>query len=245
MNQPIKERPILFSSPMIRAILDGKKTQTRRVVKPQPDILNGTFEFSGEAKDAWPEPDVMIAYTPSGKFGVCNPPYFKMPYGKPGDRLWVRETWGILNSQWSPVNENPHADVIGKMTCGQFASYAVKGFGCHIVYRADHATGNDGPGVIKWNPSIFLPRWASRITLEIADVRVERLRDITEDDAAVEGVGKQFRMSVKVGKVGLDERIPSSFRGGFANTWDEINGSKYHWSTNPFVWAITFRRITA
>lgn len=177
----MKERPILFSAPMVRALLDGRKTQTRRVVKPQP---TATRE---EAIRTYGKGGTFILE--AGFFGV------RCPYGQLGDRLWVRETWGACAG--SPV------------------------------YRADdNATCPDGG---RWKPSIHMPRWASRITLEVTGVRVERLQDISEEDAIAEGVPEQ--------------------RGdpwAFQCLWDSINGARERcsWAANPWVWAITFSRRT-
>ena len=142
------ERPILFSAEMVRAILEGSKTQTRRVIKPVP-----TFNGGGACHDAdalqqdYVEPHWVFPE-------ICK-------YGAPGDLLWVRETWGQY-----PIELNPEP--------------------CDAWYKA---TSNGPPPPFKWRPSIHMPRWASRITLRITDVRVERLQDISEDDARAEGVG--------------------------------------------------------
>ena len=140
----MKERPILFSGPMVRAILDGRKTMTRRIVKQQAD--NG-----GYCQSLDPDKGVWL---------VHNGGSIRCPYGQPGDRLWVRETW----SAWTG----------GMTSCGEERAP-------QIEYKA--TSQSEGP----WRPSIFMPRWASRILLEITDVRVERLNDISEEDAIAEG----------------------------------------------------------
>jgi hypothetical protein len=170
----MSERPILFSGPMVRALLEGRKTQTRRIVKGHPHVL----------------PPLNIG---------C-------PYGVPGDRLWVRETW-------HPSDSGPE------------------------LYAADYDS-KERAGVEAWKPSIHMPRRASRITLEVTDVRVERLQDITEDEARAEGCDGK---SCPVGN--LRAWSASQCRYQFAWLWDEINGSRAAWSDNPYVWAITFRRI--
>lgn len=145
----MKERPILFSAPMVRAILDGTKTQTRRVVKHRHLAFIGG---KGQENDpsAW-----------GFGAGVQNESYrLVCPYGIPGDRLWVKETW----HPGGP--ENNHDGVI---------------------YRATDPGWDDSGSGLRWRPSVFMPRWASRITLEISSVRVERLQDITEEDARAEG----------------------------------------------------------
>ena len=140
-----KERPILCSAPDVMAILDGRKTQTRRIMKPQPNRT-------------WPD-EVTPHWSVGGNRtlpGASNP--LRCPYGVPGDRLWVREAWRLPDG-------------------------APKGW---VDYRADDT--RDG---FKWKPSIHMPRWASRITLEVTDVRVERLQDISEADAMAEGVRRR------------------------------------------------------
>jgi len=200
----MNEKPILFSGPMVRAILEGRKTQTRRIVKPQP--FDGVVYCN--AAPGWAQP-----YVDDG--GMYGPP-IECPYGEPGARLWVRETW----------RDQPGA----------------------IEYRAD--TCNDGPAdgsadaeSPKWRPSIFMPRAASRITLEITAIRVERLQDITEEDAEAEGIEREFRTVVMRPDGGPDYHIPLSYRGGIANKWDEINGKRASWDSNPWVWVVEFNLV--
>lgn len=164
----MKERPIIFSGEMVRAILAGRKTQTRRVIKPQPVIQDG------------------VAFFKTGQ---------RCPYGQIGDRMWVREAW-IRNSGVP-------------------------------AYRADDPSW---PGETpKWKPSIHMPRWASRITLEIVNVRVERLQDITVGDAWAEGCPNS---DVNV--------IPD----WFIPLWAGINAARGNgWDDNPWVWAIEFKRV--
>lgn len=155
----MKERPILFSAPMVRAIVEGRKTQTRRAVKTYTNIE--TFRCHGEARVSFMCGDGVAWACATDEFST------KCPYGIPGDRLWVKETW-----QYGP-------DVIpGMMASGKMSRR-------HIVYAATVADGRHPP---TWRPSIHMPRWASRITLEIAGVRVERLHDISEADALAEGL---------------------------------------------------------
>lgn len=179
----MKERPILFSAPMVRAILEGRKTQTRRVIKPQPE----SHLDPDSVKGAWE----------SGFIDV------KCPYGQPGDRLWVRETFA-----WLPDGLN--AD----QNHGRYH------------YRAD------GDLAVKWQPSIHMPRIASRITLRIKDVRVERLQDISDADALAEGV----------------DQTNTSIRGyaaeRFKRLWSSINGAD-SWHSNPWVWVIEFKKVEA
>ncbi len=237
----MSERPIIFSGPMVSAILDGRKTQTRRVVKPQPDE-DGLTRYAG---------------TLTPWLGTSEREY-SCPFGAPGDRLWVRETWsaefewpedngGISFNAWK---EQPAA-FRGLKSLNRLYFAADE-----TIYGAGDGGGLDGPvgdkdsfpADLKWRPSIHMPRWASRITLEITSVRVERLQEISEGDAKAEGAAVQFRTVIPVdGKpIGATKAytIPSSHRGGFANLWDSLNAKRGHgWDANPFCWVIEFRRL--
>lgn len=207
----MKEHPILFSTPMVRAILDGNKTQTRRIVKPQPpeNDLPSCPEFYHPIKyDRYGD---MI---PGEKqFGIYGGGWdVKCPYGKPGDRLWVRETF-----------------CIGKVVAGEDDDWYISQ--CKdendIIYKEAAIREGIGLSEVTWKPSIFMPRSASRITLEITGVRVERLQDISDDDALAEGI--------EPGRV--------SHVLEFMELWDSINADRgYGWSTNPWVWVIEFKK---
>ena len=192
----MKERPILFSGPMVRAILDGSKTQTRRIAK----------EFN-----EMPNLDGILRRFPNQE--GC-------PYGTPGDRLWVRETF----------------------------AQGVEGCPGGISYRADHFDPKgDGPAhPMKWRPSIFMPRIASRILLEITDVRVQRLQEISDEDVRAEGIEELALQADEPGAwwtAAPDRRFHSRTpRGAFLRLWREIHGDG-SWDANPWVWAITFRRL--
>jgi hypothetical protein len=190
-----KERPILFSGPMVRAILEGRKTQTRRIIKCatgsfwdhrawRPLVVNGAIA-------GW----VCMNGMNDGHFFGAGSPMPKCPYGKPGDRLWVRETW-----------------------CPDFEPYTFR-------YRAD---GSEMVG--RWHPSIHMPRWASRITLEVVSVRVERLKVISGDGAYAEGINQQG--------IGSDAAMVKSF----SDLWESINGPG-SWEANPWVWVVEFKRV--
>ena len=200
----MKEKPIIFSTQAVRAILDGRKTQTRRVIKPE---WYRCLDFD--------EPEDI------------NNALVQCPYGQIGDRLWVRETWGAISpdEELRPLSE------------------------CRIEYRADLPVGStDYPGgwpadeahgnddAPKWRSSIHMPRWASRITLEIVDVRVEKLQNITCFDCTAEGV--HYREVVKK----QCTAFPQDYHRTFAELWDEINAKRgYSWASNPWVWVISFR----
>ena len=199
-----KERPILFSGPLVRAILDGRKTVTRRVMKPPPIYV--------PEKDAWVQVDNQ------GRGSM------RKPYGIPGDRLWVRETFRLDRKYdtMSPSEAREHA--IAKVLP---LVYETRADGERWIAMSPGDPGEFRPG--KWRPSIHMPRWASRIDLEVLSVRAERLWEIT-DGAEV-----------------LEEGVLTSSKDGFANLWDEINakrdGGAYAWARNPWVWRVEFRRI--
>jgi hypothetical protein len=209
-----REKPILFSAPMVKAILDGRKTQTRRIMKPQPEYF--------EQYPHWRWTTPQLRKDGLGPFAIDSgdrPGIF----GKyiPGETLWVRETWGPRTEQGKPV-ESRH----------------------YVKYRADFI--DDSPPADgmdwhtyedKWRPSIFMPRWASRITLEITDVRVERLQEITNADAEAEGVGgmRDMRFAVALGNLHT-----TGHRFNFRDLWESING-KGSWESNPWVWVVSFR----
>ena len=206
----MKERPIIFSGPMVKAILDGHKTQTRRVV----NLKIGGGKLNAKA----------IGFTQSNQeplcwYGhvACGGPTdgfideFLCPFGKPGDRLWVRETWR------SHYHETPYSH--------------------GIVYRAD-ATKALGAGshsdAYKWKPSIHMPRKYCRLLLDVTAVRVERLQDIIEDAAIAEGVDA-------VSLEDAPRQATWSHRQDFAQLWNSLNDKRgYGWDTNPWVWVLTF-----
>lgn len=204
----MKERPILFSAPMVQAILAGQKTQTRRVVKPQPlhkwgsgvsslhhsDYFSAHVELPGERDYKW----------------------IRCPYGKSGDRLWVREThtFGETDGEsWVDVHykDETHRRCTCNMDAAELAAQWID----------NHEAVGDGGD--NWRPSIHMPRWASRITLEIAGIRIQRLSEISHADRKAEGLDS------------LD---------GFALLWDRINEARgYGWHANPWVWAVEFKRL--
>ncbi len=207
----IKERPILFNSAMVRAILDGRKTQTRRVIKGLGIVpgIGEVLKGSDNARE-WLE--------------YC-------PYGKVGDLLWVRETWGDC-TKGSDITAGTHWD--------------------KPLYKADADAygllGHDGMGPIyaeeiRWRPSIHMPRRASRILLELKNIRVERLNDISENDAMDEGVGELCFDEVEYceickkigGAIGDHKPV-------FIQLWQFINGPG-SWDRNEWVWVIEFKQI--
>lgn len=206
------DRPILFSAPMVRAILDGRKTQTRRVVKPRGRV--SLFDVEADGSPMWTDSYIMDP-------GNAEWRMRDNPYGVPGDRLWVRETWGINHSDYFapiPKQRPPLEDE-------------------YFVFLATE----DDPEIVHempWRPSIHMPRWASRITLQITDVRVERLNEISEADALAEGA--------PCGGLDDDGRFyevatGGTYRCGFGALWEHINGPG-SWDANPWVWVVAFER---
>jgi hypothetical protein len=209
----VKERPILFSGEMVRAILDGKKTQTRRVIKKvivfssQDKLPNGWSWEKRVFKDS-------EGYDDAEFIGV--PP---SPFGQPGDCLWVRETWDVRFLE----------GVLEKQLCFRADMTSIK---CPENFK--------GELNYNWRPSIFMPRWASRILLEIVNIRVERLQDITESDAEKEGMTVK---KVNIPQPGFKVGDPlESYRDVFKFLWNSING-KYPWESNPWVWVIEFKKV--
>ncbi len=207
----IKERPILFSAPMVRAILEGRKTVTRRVCKPQPSANAHTTCASGNPMGAWWE---------TGKdINRC-------PHGQPGDRLWVRETWYCdhFEVMRGPYLKPDDLDIREALEDGTLV-YGADGL---APYEQEQPT---------WKPSIHMPRWASRILLEITAVRVERLQDITEAQALAEGIALHpgGGHHVEDGKHHWASPIDS-----FAGLWSSVGGD---WDANPWVWVVEFKRV--
>lgn len=210
-GEAMKEYPILFSTEMVRAILDGRKTMTRRAVKPQPDNIRVSPFFTSRLE-------------------TSHGYEIKCPYGQVGDRLWVRETFML------PPYMNGKLLKEGADTWPQY------------VYIADEDKNSIDQWLEwKWKkyPSIFMRREYSRITLEITNIKVERLQEITGEDAISEGV----KYDSLYGKFAIPdyeqfmdaERKQAKY--AFQKLWDSINGKKHPWSSNPFVWCLTFKRV--
>ncbi|MBK6854659.1 MAG: hypothetical protein IPG93_24575 [Burkholderiales bacterium] len=220
----MKERPILFSAPMVRALLEGTKTQTRRPVKPQPPadaplIYVGRYApaLIDRRGEMYPGEDVFGAEFDDGSDGAWC---IKCPYGAPGDRLWVKETIRLL-PEFEPESE--HA----------VSEFSADG----EITKADA-----WPWKRRVLPSIHMPRGLSRITLEITEVRVERLCRISDDDARAEGVEKTSQRGWRDYGLDLPNAQPHA-PGSFASLWGSINGIG-SWSANPWVWVLTFKRVT-
>lgn len=235
----MKMRPILFSAPMVRAILDGAKTQTRRVVKPQfePDaepvemsaISERGYQISGHSGYWWDD------VTANSDVSI------RCPYGQPGDRLWVRETWQRRRIAMSSF----------QLSQGELYT--------EYLYRADAYDGSPIQSAVRheelvalkpsdrlkeiWRPSIHMPRAVSRIKLEISGVGVERLQDISEADAQAEGIQpaygewRDYRTAPSVNYPVCATGVDS-----YKTLWESINGNG-SWDVNPWVWVVEFKRV--
>lgn len=224
----MKERPILFSGPMVKAILAGTKTQTRRLVSPQPEHRphheygDGVWQqrIQGGRGARLNVECVVTLYKPKGprteETRVVPLEEWllrRCPYGV-GDRLWVRETFASDGIDTLYAADCRPEDLIEE----------------RAIRRAHPGIGAEFPGG-KWRPSIFMPRKLSRLTLEVTEVRVRRLQEISEEDAKAEGMDP-----------GTGENV-AWCRFQFSTLWDSINGKRAPWASNPWVWAITFRRV--
>lgn len=208
----MNEKPILFSAAMVRAILQGSKTQTRRVVK-------------GMALE-WLQPDTF-----SPMF-VADPENYLSPYGYAGDALWVRETW----------------------KCEELLPNGLDGvrFAADGAFRAIENTQAAADAWLdarrdenKWRPSIFMPRWASRINLKIVNVRIERVQDITRDDAKAEGVSNLWTWNAEINAKHpeyFSRALLNPYIANYSLLWDEINAKRgFGWDVNPWVWVVEFK----
>jgi len=213
-----RERPILFSGEMVRAILEGQKTMTRRIITTVK--LNGRFRKIRELKITdTPGYDLIMRDGPGGCWHDLRMSEMvqRSPYGQPGDRLWVRETW-FYNGCGNCV---PHY----RATEPEYTGYEYRQAG--------------------WSPSIFMPRAISRILLEVTGIRVERLQGISEEDAKAEGAEEIGAPTGRVVGEGNEEEI-GSYRLGFTHLWGSINAKRgYGWDSNPWVWVVSFKRIGA
>lgn len=239
----MRERPITFNADMVRAVLDGRKTQARRIMRVQPESnqygllhITDSTKRSDIGKYHWAESNATGTHTRSALFSC--------PFGAVGDRLWVREMWSVVSHAFDDdglmidyVPDRPAKAVHEK----PFGSGYYSG---HAIYAADGGfTWGDDDGCVDgrscWKPSVHMPRWASRITLEITGVRVERLQNISRADAIAEG-GPPSHPSIDA--VSRDYGFPDFSRSWFGQTWWSIYGEE-SWQANPWVWVIEFKRV--
>lgn len=222
----VRERPILFSGPMVRAILDGRKTQTRRVIRVPRDLLSSADHdvMRFDRMQEYPDGETRAVFDYDGE-----PNYFglKCPYGEPGDRLWVRETWGEQILDIGDVRQERR-----------------------FVYRATSERRNggvviqdvpsDNGDVTPWRPSIHMPRRVSRLTLEITGVRVERVQDIRHNVSDLEAEGVALSSSELFPHTNRESKLTRVYE----KLWDSLNAPRgYGWDVNPWCWVIEFRRV--
>ncbi|HBP5766344.1 hypothetical protein CJU20_09960 [Pseudomonas aeruginosa] len=229
-----RERPILFNDQMVRAILEGRKTVTRRVMKPQPmPSKSGGHNWPCKVHQSMLHVERELQ---NGEGCWCGLAEAACPYGQPGDRLWVREAWQgpLISDEEQAANQSWWKDMTKFQNPG------------HCAYRAsgddNEYVDPDGYFHCKWKPSIHMPRWASRILLEITAVRVERLQDISEEQALAEGVRGEpcdhtRQACADIGCWG------DTAKGAFGFLWESLNGEG-SWAANPWVWVVEFKRVT-
>ena len=233
---PIKERGWPAYAHEVRAILDDRQSQFRRALSYQP---NPEFtDFAGPEMYAptkidrkgeeYPGEEVFGIYCKDGEWGL------PCPYGKPGDRLWVRETWALnTGCQYDHSSRVHYKDRETKLVHWMDGHGIGEKYGLSLEWED------------RWRPSIHMPRWASRINLEVTSVRVERVQDISADDAELEGIDMidyedrgEVLQRYHCGEFGGDHPVDV-----FRDLWDSINGKKHPWDSNPWVWCVAFRRI--
>lgn len=242
-SQGPRDIPILFSGPLVRRILAGQKTQTRRLFGPSGCVPHG---------NDYPQYDIRelrgrLWHVENAEGGGFQEP---ARYGIPGDRLWVRETWKVgswksdgrfaIDYAAGPAGQTPWVKPPPEVAT-KLARESLEDCERHMERAKpdDESVWDEGAryawevgnSPCRWRPSIFLFRWASRITLEVTSVRVEQLQDIDEEDARAEGVEP------------ADAMEPDSCRSAFRDLWDRINGKRATWDSNPWVWRIEFRRL--
>ena len=223
----MKEHPILFSGEMVRAILEGRKTQTRRPMAPQPPEGHWWAETEAEQRLA-------AEYYPSTHGRGC-------PYGIPGDHLWVRETFILEETDEVPTDGRPYREMEEPGEFGQLLvpHYRATESEPHIV-PLDLSDSYDDR--TRWHPSIHMPKWASRITLEVTGVRVERVQDINDADAVAEGVLRDALGWWGVGEMFLSGEHANPVD-AFSALWDSVYTKRgYGWDANPWVWVVEFKK---
>ena len=245
----MKDRPIHFTAPMVRGLLAGTKTQTRRIVKPHREDGGEIIRLPSQSGTAVP-----VLCKPNGE--PWDP--ILCPFGQPGDRLWVCEGWRL----WGPSFDGEADLMRGKIDHPEDPEWAAM-----LKRRVEYREGSDdaacNSAIDGWRPSIHMPRWASRITLELTSVRVERLDEISENDAKAEGItsreiprhwGRDVGWSADWSRVGSPNKYAlngitteadiclATARHAFWNLWESIYGLG-SWDAKPLVWVLEFKRV--
>lgn len=240
----MNETPILFSAPMVKALLAATKTVTRRLVTPRPPSVEDVHAKAGISYSwftdghARSRDEFRVVGPVWAVRDLSYPTVIRCPYGAPGDRLWVKETWRPSIAHGHGMDACDCADVMVRYAAdGEGRLFNERDIPAEWTMPKAARTGNVTP--------LFMPRWASRITLEMTDIRVERLQDITETDALAEGI-HEFKLPN--GSVFGTNPCPAALVGGtaveaFASLWDHINGRRAAWSSNPWLWVVSFRRV--
>ncbi len=245
----MKERPIIFSIDMVKAILEDNKTQTRRVVKPQPCEWVETIRYDNEN-------NLCVFYGIEAGMSTSTTtfrgqPPISCPYGKVGDRLWVRETYridsfmpgeplrfgykdGTVEEENDSIGTPEYEDWLDRAT-EQSTVDAEKAFKKGLVTQDEEGfyRWDKQKSPCRWRPSIFMPRWASRITLEITDIRVERLQKISYGDILNEG----RPINEHLGNAGETAKV------WFKELWNSLHKKGNHWEDNPWVWVVSFKKL--
>jgi hypothetical protein len=243
----MKGRPIIFTDHSVEGILAGRKTQTRRVIKPQPsdewhpEVCQYAPTRVNRQGEEYPGEEV---------FGAADEDEGRVSsYGRPGDRLWVREAWRTFedSTMLDGVLFRTDKEFVPIENCPRAAD----------LWVVAHNNGIHGT---KWRSPMFMPRWASRIKLEVTEIRVQRVQDISEEDARAEGVQPSSMTEEDIADMQISDYSPQlkklsqllgpgsfSHKFTYQTLWDEINSKRgkgeFAWKKNPWVWAITFRRL--
>ncbi|WP_370602552.1 hypothetical protein [Citrobacter cronae] len=245
----MKERGMIFNREMVRSIIDGRKTQTRRIMAIQPEHSELGLRRVIDSKNG--RDNGKYFWSQSGACGLkMRSKMFGCPYGEVGDRIWVRETWSDVNLEGSPAVAYRADDEVYDLMEDESLLDEGGSFNyqdprvCKYQFAAWHSdliSGIEG----NWRPSIHMPRWASRITLDITDVRVERLNGISETDAEAEGIDMEALFDSQdcydcIADHNMTGR-PTA-KGAFKYLWESIYGEE-GWKSNPWVWVIEFKRV--
>lgn len=226
----MRERPILFSPPMVKAILDDRKTQTRRPLRDQKPIdlgasMHGTHLTRRAVHD-------------HGRLVGHRNAIVRCPYGQPGDRLWVRERHCFLDVKRSALSQFPlgpqNNDEVGPDIWNLCIEYS-DGSENETSFEGKKPKQTRERGEFKWRPGMFMPRWASRLALEVTAVRVERLQEISEEDALAEGISRR--------PIEGEPDLSLPARDGYQWLWDTLNADRgFGWDKNPWVWVVEFKK---